>query len=507
MKMVTTVSAFLISAFGLLPSAFTSAAQQKPTFRSGAMLVYVDAYPTRDGHIVAGLTPADFEVKEDGVPQTVETFEFIHIDPLTAAADRHDPNTPEEGVRLAADPHHRVFVLYFDIAHISVEGARNMRAPLHEFLERSIGSTDYVAVTTPSIPPAQLAFGQQLDVIEAGIDRLWEQEARLDGLDTDRLARSGGSGGFLTPRLRELIAYLTAIREGRTTILVISDAWAMPGAGPSLDEFLDLVNRAKRSNVSISILNPLGLGEFDNNASSTRRAQTLSQMQARLQAWRVLASNTGGTEIVFTNDLRPPLRQLAADAASYYLLGYYTTNAKLDGKYREISVAMKPAGLKVRARRGYTGPTESSLKAPPGPTPAAAAEATLVAEALGRLARDDATGGGPKAGGPALLGAPVWSRATSPRAPLQPAGTQTYRRTERVHIEWPLTGVLESQASRLLDRRGQLSPVPVTVTIAGDRLMLDLNLAPLAAGDYVIEVVVAAGGVTDRRLAAVRVTN
>mgnify|MGYP006982803577 CR=1 FL=1 len=47
-----------------------------------ANLVTVDAYPRKDGHVVLGLTPKDFEVLEDGVPQAIDQFEFVRVEPL-----------------------------------------------------------------------------------------------------------------------------------------------------------------------------------------------------------------------------------------------------------------------------------------------------------------------------------------------------------------------------------------------------------------------------------------
>src|SRR5688572_12530021 len=41
-------------------------AQQRPVFRGGTHFVRVDAYPVENGRIVAGLTPEDFEIYEDG---------------------------------------------------------------------------------------------------------------------------------------------------------------------------------------------------------------------------------------------------------------------------------------------------------------------------------------------------------------------------------------------------------------------------------------------------------
>jgi hypothetical protein len=115
------------------------------------------------------------------------------------------------------------------------------------------------------------------------------------------------------------------------------------------------------------------------------------------------------------------------------------------------------------------------------------------------------------AGRPSLVGDPIVFRAMeSPRAPLQPVADMRFLRSERLRVEWTVAKRLDRREVRLLDRAGQ--PLAVTVTVtereASGRTMLDadLALAPLATGDYLIEVIAASGsGPVERRLLAIHV--
>ena len=70
----------------------------------------VDAYPTTsDGKIVEGLKPEDFQILEDGKPQTIDSFDFIRFDTFTPEAARRDPVSQEGGFDMAADPRFRLF--------------------------------------------------------------------------------------------------------------------------------------------------------------------------------------------------------------------------------------------------------------------------------------------------------------------------------------------------------------------------------------------------------------
>jgi hypothetical protein len=109
-----------------------------------------------------------------------------------------------------------------------------------------------------------------------------------------------------------------------------------------------------------------------------------------------------------------------------------------------------------------------------------------------------------------IVGDPVLYRGRpAATSPLRPVADMEFFRTERVHVEWPLSGDIDQRSARLLSRTGQPLAVPVTVTereTDGHRVVAaDLNLAPLGAGQYVIELTVGRGAATERRFVAFRV--
>ena len=117
---------------------------------------------------------------------------------------------------------------------------------------------------------------------------------------------------------------------------------------------------------------------------------------------------------------------------------------------------------------------------------------------------------GYRASAASVLGAPLLFRGTpAASSPLRPVADMQYRRTERAHLEWFLPGQIDDRSARLLGKNGLPLAVPVTVserTVDGSaRLAADVNLAPLAPGDYLIEVTGVYQGKPFRTLAAIRV--
>jgi VWFA-related protein len=153
-------------------------------------------------------------------------------------------------------------------------------------------------------------------------------------------------------------------------------------------QFDQLIQRANRANVSFYPIDPRGPVAFDEPINSSRALTTqgpnagpvadAARLGSRRDAVRVLAANTDGFAIVDTNSIDSQLQRILQDTGSYYLLGYYSTNTKLDGRFRRLTVRVKRPDVEVRARPGYLAPTEAELAstrvealmngAPPGHT-------------------------------------------------------------------------------------------------------------------------------------------
>jgi VWFA-related protein len=109
-----------------------------------------------------------------------------------------------------------------------------------------------------------------------------------------------------------------------------------------------------------------------------------------------------------------------------------------------------------------------------------------------------------------LLGNPIAYRAApGPRSPIRPVADMQFRRTERVHVEWPALKPLDARQARVLGRNGQPLTLNATTTereVNGATMVaVDINLAPLSAGDYLIELTAGSQGAAETRLMAFRV--
>jgi VWFA-related protein len=434
--------AVTIAAFILQPSAFSlsDAAQQQPPIRVGTTLVTVDVYPTRDGVPVEGLTADDFEIREDGRPQTIESFEFVRIEPPAVDDDIRDPNNQREMEARIADPKSRLFVLFLDRAHVGIDGSHRSRRPILDMLRKTLSASDLFGVMTAETDVRLLAFSRSFTSVEAELTRHWEwgdaSKPYLDdveqGLEQCYGAQSGMLAELIARRredlvftaLEHLIAHLEGLREGRKVVLLFGTGWTLFEPSTAIPQAIAKAGGGTpRPPVGVGPDGRLRMGSapgepnfFTCDAEANRLAQLrhgqrfrdliraasganvafypvelvgVSAGSRRVDQFRSLASETEGQAVTMTNDLAAGLERATRHLSGYYLLGYTPTNTRADGRMRRIDVRLKQPGLEVRARRGYRALTEEELRsmhvaaAAPPPSPMASAVTT----ALTRLAQ------------------------------------------------------------------------------------------------------------------------
>ena len=115
-------------------------------------------------------------------------------------------------------------------------------------------------------------------------------------------------------------------------------------------------------------------------------------------ALETIARDTGGRYFGNGNDLDHAVQAALRESSSYYMLGYYPTNKKWGGKFRQIKLQVDRPGVQLRYRRGYfaVNPSdwrkdngERTLTAALGANSLPSTEVTFMARALPPLPDSD----------------------------------------------------------------------------------------------------------------------
>jgi VWFA-related protein len=92
---------------------------------------------------------------------------------------------------------------------------------------------------------------------------------------------------------------------------------------------------------------------------------------------------------------------------------------------------------------------------------------------------------------------------------FQPTADMRFRRAERLRVDASVAGPTPALSARLLDRKGQPLAIPVAAAVREESYLqvasAELALAPLAAGDYLVELSMQRGARSDKVVVAVRV--
>ena len=226
----------------------------QPTFRLDANFVRVDLYATLDGRPVTDLTGDEVEVREDGVPHAIETFEHVALARGVPVEQRRDPDSVSQMRAEADNPRARLFVIYLDTAHTTLSGSHAMKRTLVTMLDRMLAPDDLFAVMTPYMSPTDLAFARKSVTVEGYLSKYWtwgerdwlvpqnpEEQTFLECFPDRGGTRPGNLSELaeqLIARRREKVAldslsalslYLRGVREERKAVIAVdaSIGWSV----------------------------------------------------------------------------------------------------------------------------------------------------------------------------------------------------------------------------------------------------------------------------------------
>jgi VWFA-related protein len=332
--------------------------QPPPVFRGGTSQVRVDVTVLdRKGEPVRDLTKEDFEVREDGAPQLIDTIKLIEATGDAPADDTSLPiRSPQHAAVEAARDDIRVYVIFWDEYHIGeMAPAIRARAALSEFVQSAFGPTDLVAMMDPLTPTDAIEFTRDRRALADRIHKLKGRQGvyvpARSPLEEAQMYRSRDiemlRAQVTASALEATITFLGSIKEGRKAILFVSQTIGRLGHSPmDTTSWLDSTIRlANAHNTTIYSLDPRGLD------MSIRPSDIL----------HALADQTGGRQ--FSNNYpAAALREVVKNSSAFYLLGYASAKNPADGKFHKISVRVKRSGVEVKSRTGYYAPSSAQME-------------------------------------------------------------------------------------------------------------------------------------------------
>ena len=417
-----------------------------PTPPDDVVRVYTELVQTdvmvfdRQGKFVNNLTAKDFELRIDGKPRPIQSFEQI-----AAGSDEESQLAAARGAttinlkRPVPLDRGRIVFFYIDDFHMDLGGLAAAKKVINHFIDKEMGQNDQAAITCAT---GQIGFLQQLTtdrtVLRLALDRLTSRS--YSTRDHDRPPMSDYDAYLIERNDREVFEFFVAetikanpginrdqaaaIVRGRAAAAqsqaarfnqntfgglesLIKTAKNLPGRkvlfflsggflvenrhGDSLSKLRDITNAAARSGVVIYSMDTRGLVSTLQDASTERPFDPSGRLSfsehqelgASQDGMNALAVDTGGKAIFNTNDLKQGLAPAIKETSTYYLLAW-KPDADSEKRSRFRNLEVKLLGhpeLNVRVRKGYfdLDPTPPPVvaKEQPKPTPTKAAPAQL----------------------------------------------------------------------------------------------------------------------------------
>ncbi len=366
------------------------AAPEEPLRFTATTQLVVETVTVRDkkGNPIEGLTAKDFTVTEDGRPQAIAFVEYQKL-PDSPVADLPAIATRGTAVprltRTQISPERpgevryrdrRLLVLYFDMSAMSPPDQMRALGAAQQFVRTGMTSSDLVAVMMYSKGWVQvledftddrdrllstlqtLIVGEEEDVVPGEEDTgaaFGQNDNEFNLFNTDRQLSALQTAANMLGRLSEkksLIYFAGGLRlngvDNQAQLRATINAAVRAGVSFWPVDARGLVAQPPLGDASRG--SPGGIGRYT-GASAAAVTYKFQQSQDTLYA---LAKDTGGKALLDSNDLARGIVEAQQASSSYYLIGYYTSNQALDGKFRRIRITLNNGlAADLDYRQGY----------------------------------------------------------------------------------------------------------------------------------------------------------
>ena len=407
------------------------AQQSDEVVRTYTELVQTDVMVfDKQGKFVNNLTRDNFELRIDGKPRAIQSFELI-----TAGSDEESQLAAARGAtsinikRPVPLDRGRIVFFYIDDFHMSAGDFPMARKVITNFIDKEMGQNDQAAIASAT---GQIGFLQQLTsdrtVLRAALDRLkvrtysvrdmerppmTEFQATLierndrDVLEffvNETIRNNPGmsrdtAASIVQGRARTMLAQGAVFNTntllglerlvrsanklpGRKIVFFISGGFLIENRhNDVISKIRDITTASARSGVVIYSMDARGLVTGLPDAStevafdpSGRLAHSQAgELTATQDGMYALAADTGGKAIFNTNDLSKGLAPAMKETASYYLLAWKPdAEAQKQRRFRSLEVKLiNRSDLTVRVRKGFfdVDPEPVVAKEQPAETP------------------------------------------------------------------------------------------------------------------------------------------
>ena len=355
----------------------------------------------KKGNPIKGLTAKDFTLTEDGVPADIKICEEQSLpetpEPLppqtTGQEDIKIYNRLAREQIASEDPgtikykDRRLLALYFDLSSMQMPEQLRALTAAEKFVRTQMTSADLVSIlryqgsSVDILQDFTADRNRLLSILETMI--VGEGQGDTASSSDDASADTGAAFGqddsefniFTTDRqlaalqtAAEMLSHLSEKKE----LIYFASGLTLSGLD-NMAQMHATVEAALRAGVSFWAIDARGLvasgpmGDASQGSAggasmyNGRAAMAMtSRMEQSQDTMYALAGDTGGKALLDYNDLTLGIVQAQKSVSNYYIIGYYTKNYALNGKFRKVKVTMNPPVTEANLdyRQGYYGDKE-----------------------------------------------------------------------------------------------------------------------------------------------------